>query len=77
MEAVESGGTTEEIGERFGIAGSSVRKWRLRLLGRGTLEADKPPGRKREFDSKHDQQLKEAVERYADATRTRAGRGRG
>jgi transposase len=69
MEAVEGGGTTEEIGERFGIAGSCVRKWRLRLQRRGTLEPDKPPGRKREFATKHDAQLKQAVEGRPDATR--------
>jgi len=69
MEAVEAGGATEEIGERFGIAGSCVRKWRLRLLRRGTLEPDKPPGRRREFAARHDVQLKEAVEGRPDATR--------
>ena len=69
MEAVEGGGATEEIGERFGIAGSCVRKWRLRLQRRGTLEPDKPPGRKREFAAKHDAQLKQAVEGRPDATR--------
>jgi transposase len=58
-----------EVGARFGIAGSCVRKWRLRLLRRGTLEPDKAPGRKREFAAKHDAQLKQAVESRPDTTR--------
>jgi transposase len=70
MEAVDGGGTTEEIGERFGIDGSCVRKWRLRLQRRGTLEPDKPPGRKRQFGAKQDAQLKEAVQVRPDATRS-------
>jgi transposase len=69
MEALQSEGTTEEIAERFGIAGSSVRKWRLRVQRRGKLEPDKPPGRKREFSAKHDAQLRQAVESRPDATR--------
>jgi transposase len=69
MEAVEGGGATEEIGERFGISGSCVRKWRLRLQRGETLEPDKPSGRKREFAAKHDAQLKQAVESRPDATR--------
>jgi transposase len=69
MEALQSEGTTEEIAERFGIAGSSVRKWRLRLQRRGKLEPDKPPGRKREFGIKHDAELRQAVENRPDATR--------
>jgi transposase len=69
MEALQSEGTTEEIAERFGIAGSSVRKWRLRLQRRGKLEPDKPPGRKREFSAKHDLELRQAVENRPDATR--------
>ena len=69
IEALEGEGTTEEIAERFGIAGSSVRKWRLRLKRRGSLEPDKPPGRKREFSAQHDARLREAVESRPDATR--------
>lgn len=69
MEALDGGGTTEEIGERFGIAGSSVRKWRLRLERVGKLEPDKPPGRKREFGERHDAQLRQAVTERPDATR--------
>jgi transposase len=70
MEALEGGGTTEEVGERFGIDGSCVRKWRLRLKRRRSLEPDKPPGRKREFGLKHDAELKDAVEERPDATRS-------
>src|ERR1700689_2116330 len=69
MEALESEGTTDEIAERFGIAGSSVRKWRLRLRRRGELQPGKPPGRKREFSAAHDAQLRQAVESRPDATR--------
>ncbi len=70
MEALEGEGTTEEIAERFGIAGSSVRKWRLRLKCRGNVAPDKPPGRKREFSAEHDARLREAVESRPDATRS-------
>ena len=69
MEAVEAGGSMEAIGERFGIDGSCVRKWRLRLARGGTLEPTSPPGREREFDAKHDAQLQDAVQQTPDATR--------
>lgn len=69
--------TSNAVGERFGIAGSCIRKWRLRLRAGGSLEPRKPPGREREFDATHDAHLKEAVGARPDATRAELARAVG
>ena len=68
--ALEEGESSGEVGERFGIDASCVRKWRQRKRQTGSVEpGGAAPGRKRELDAQHDEALREAVMAAPDAIR--------
>ena len=68
--ALEEGETSEEVGERLGIEPSCVRKWRKRVREGGTLEpGGEKTGRRREFDGRYEQALRDAVREVPDAIR--------
>lgn len=68
--ALEEGETSEEVGERFGIDPSCVRKWRKRVeQGRTLVPGGERTGRKREFDGRYEQALRDAVQEVPDAIR--------
>ena len=69
-EALQRGETSKEVGERLGIDPSCVRKWRKRVREGGTLlPGGEKTGRKREFDGRYEQALREAVKSVPDAIR--------
>jgi transposase len=59
---------SEKVAERFGVAGSSVRKLRRRFLKNGAIAADPFPGRARAVLGETEERLRELVAEQPDAT---------
>ena len=59
---------SEEVAERFGVAGSSVRKLRRRFVKSGAVAADPFPGRARIVDGEAEARLRALVAAQPDAT---------